>query len=195
MTRGRFNYYSGWQVGKYPTYIALTFKSILFQYVLDHLRTQTCLSQVGRHFRHLVFEPMLNFYNLYEFMNMISWYTEQTHKDIVAAGVGTYIKSLKFTFPCNMSNRDETERVRLFGTGGKLLDALKRLMGNLKKLRKLELIDLMLDQREAQHLLDGVCETCHLTLRTLILINTTRVQYQIFHAGVFLNLYVKIALN
>lgn len=150
-----------------------------------------CLSQVGKNFRHLTFEPMLNFYNLYEFMNMVSWYTEQArNSEMSERGVGSNIKTLKFTFPCNMTTRDDTERIRLFGTGGKLLAALKRLMGNLRKLRRLELIDLMLDPNEAQHLLDEVCEICCLTLRTLVLVNTTRVTYQLLHAGVFLNLQV-----
>ena len=125
-------------------------------------------------------------------MNMVSWYIEQskcsTHPEI--AGVGGKIRTLKFTFPCNMATRDESERIRLFGTGGKLLAALKRLMANLKNLKKLELIDLMLEPKEAEHLLDEVCEICCLTLRTLVLVNTTRVQYQVLHVGVFLNLQV-----
>lgn len=156
--------------------------------MLDHLRTQMCITRVARNFRKLTFEPMLNFYNLYEFMNMLSWYIEQTES--TEQGVGSKIKTLKFTFPCNMANTEESEMTKLFGTGGKLLGALKRLMANLKKLRRLELIDLMLDPKEAQYLLDEVCEICCLTLRTLILINTTRVQYQLLHVGVFLNLQV-----
>lgn len=136
---------------------------------------------------------MLNFYNLYEFMNMISWYTEQREeKENVEIGIGSNIKYLKFTFPCNMTTRDDSERIRLFGTGGKLLAALKRLMGNLKKLEYLHLIDLMLDPKEAQYLLDEVCEFCGLTLKSLHVINTTRVQYQLLHIGVFLNLQVNI---
>lgn len=124
-------------------------------------------------------------------MNMISWYTEQREeKENVEIGIGSNIKYLKFTFPCNMTTRDDTERIRLFGTGGKLLAALKRLMGNLKKLQWLELTDLMLDPKEAQYLLDEVCETCCLTLQSLHIINTTRVQYQMLHVGVFLNLQV-----
>lgn len=63
-------------------------------------------------------------------------------------------------------------------------------MGNLATLRHLELIDLMLEPHEAQHLLDEVCSLCCLTLHTLILINTTKLQYQLLHAGVFLNLQV-----
>lgn len=125
-------------------------------------------------------------------MNMVSWYTEQARNSETSecGGVGSNINTLKFTFPCNMTTRDDTERIRLFGTGGKLLAALKRLMANLRKLRRLELIDLMLDPNEAQHLLDEVCEICCLTLRTLVLVNTTRVTYQLLHAGVFLNLQV-----
>ncbi|KRT78419.1 F-box domain-containing protein [Oryctes borbonicus] len=160
LTRGRFNYYSGWQ------------------YVLDHLRTQMCLSKVGRNFRHLTFEPMMNFYNLYEFMNMVSWYIEQTRVKKIEqsdiTGVGCKIRTLKFTFPCDMSTgQEESERLRLFGTGGRLLAGLKRLMSNLELLKRLELIDLMLEPKEAEHLLDEVCEICCLTLRTLILIYFT----------------------
>lgn len=64
--------------------------------------------------------PMLNFYNLYEFMNMVSWYAEQREsKENVELGIGSNIRYFKFTFPCNMTTRDDSERIRLFGTGGK----------------------------------------------------------------------------
>lgn len=173
LTRGKFNYYSGWQ------------------YVLDHIRTSTCLNKVGRNFRSLIFEPMLNFYNLYEFMNMVSWYAEQQGSDNTSvAGVGTYIRRLKFTFPCNMANRSDPDRIRLFGTGGKLLEALKRLMRNLQNLRCLELIDLMLESNEALHLMDDICVNCTQTLSKLILINTTRYNCPLLHVGVFVNLNV-----
>ncbi|EFN75472.1 uncharacterized protein LOC105191354 isoform X2 [Harpegnathos saltator] len=175
LTRGKFNYYSGWQ------------------YVLDHMRTSTCLNKVGRNFRTLIFEPMLNFYNLYEFMNMISWYAERQGSDNTSvAGVGTYIRRLKFTFPCNMANRDFPDRIRLFGTGGKLLEALKRLMRNLQNLRCLELIDLMLDNKEALHLMDDICTNCTQTLSKLVLINTTRYNCPLLHVGVFVNLNVLV---
>ncbi|XP_011881249.1 PREDICTED: uncharacterized protein LOC105569407 [Vollenhovia emeryi] len=175
LTRGKFNYYSGWQ------------------YVLDHIRASTCLNKVGRHFRTLVFEPMLNFYNLYEFMNMISWYAERQGSDNTSvAGVGTYVRRLKFTFPCNMANRDDPDRIRVFGTGGKLLEALKRLMANLQNLRCLELIDLMLESNEALHLMDDICVNCTQTLSKLILINTTRYNCPLLHVGVFVNLNVLV---
>lgn len=105
---------------------------MVFQYVLDHLRTQMCLTQVGRSFRYLTFEPMINFYNLYEFMNMVSWYVEQSEKPTFEVrGVGCNIHTLKFTFPCNMNSRED-ERIRLFGTGGEILrDILAKLVADI----------------------------------------------------------------
>ena len=176
LTRGKFNYYSGWQ------------------YVLDHMRTSTCLNKVGRNFKCLVFEPMMNFYNLYEFMNMISWYSERHAADRSLVGIGTNVRKLKFTFPCNMANRDNPETMKLFGTGGKLLEALKRLMRNLENIRSLELIDLMLDSKEAVHLMDDICTNCTQTLKRLVLINATKFHCPLLHVGVFINLKVSIYL-
>lgn len=175
LTRAKYNYHSG------------------HQYVLDHLRTSMCLNKVGKNFRCLIFEPMQNFYNLYEFMNMISWYTERQGSDNTSvAGVGTYIRRLKFTFPCNMADRDDPDRIKLFGTGGKLLEALKRLMRNLRNLRCLELIDLMLDSKDALHLMDDICSNCTQTLSKLVLINTTKHYCPLLHVGVFINLNVSL---
>lgn len=85
--------------------------------------------------------------------------------------------------------------LRCFLVVGKLLAALKRLMSNLKKLKRLYLIDLMLDHREAQHLLDEVCDNCCLTLHTLVLVNTTRIPCPLLHVGVLLNLQVNYHNN
>ncbi|XP_076266889.1 uncharacterized protein LOC143200313 isoform X1 [Rhynchophorus ferrugineus] len=172
LTRSKFNYYLGWQ------------------YVLDHLRTSLCLSSVGKHIKSLIIKPMLSFSNLYDFMNILSWYMEQqVQKENVVLGIGSNIRHLKFTFPCNMTTEEEEERISLFGTGGKLLAGLKRLMRNLKLMRRLELVDLMLEPSEAQFLLDEVCQTCQLSMRGLKLVNATKFPYQILHVGVFLNLF------
>ncbi|XP_030761622.1 uncharacterized protein LOC115886542 isoform X2 [Sitophilus oryzae] len=172
LTRSKFNYYLGWQ------------------YVLDHLRTSLCLSSIGKHIKTLIIKPMFSFTNLYDFVNILSWYTEQQEqKDNIVLGIGGNVRHLKFTFPCNMTTEEDDERIRLFGTGGKLLAALKRLMGNLKKMESLELVDLMLEPNEAQFLLDEVCQMCQMSMKKLRLVNTTKVPYQILHVGVFLNLF------
>ncbi|CAH0394318.1 unnamed protein product [Bemisia tabaci] len=172
LTRRRFNYYSGWQ------------------YTLDHLRTQLCLCSVGNILKHLIFVPQTNFYNLYEFMNMISFYAEQERSGSkeFSRGIGSNVETLSYIFPCNQAYRNQP--MELYGTGGKLLATLKRLMGNLCSLRCLQLVDLMLDFGDALHLLDEVCYSHCLTLRRLTLINVTRSKCSLLHIGVFLNLQI-----
>lgn len=78
-----------------------------------------CLSNVGRHIRQLIFQPMMNFYNLYQFMNMLSYYVEEGEKNkYLGEGIGQMIKGLKFVFPCAMRQKAEAENIRIFGTGG-----------------------------------------------------------------------------
>lgn len=175
MARLKFNYYSGWQP------------------VLDHARTQNCLLSVGKLFRGLDFRPLVSFNNMYQFMTLMSWAIEQNHKQKVPrewAGCGSRIKSLNYIFPCNMASSEDPESIKLFGTGGQLLAALKRLMTNLTNLQTLKLVDLMLERYEANHLLDEVLESCCLVLKRLYLINVTMVHCPIMHIGLFLNLQV-----
>ncbi|KAF6206843.1 hypothetical protein GE061_018079 [Apolygus lucorum] len=178
LTRRRFNYYSGWQ------------------HTLDHLRAQLCLGTVGRFFQVVIFTPITNFYNMYEFMNMISFYAEQHDSDkCVVKGISRNIKTLKYIFPCKFLSGEEEDSPKdlpLYGTGGKLLDAVKRLMGNLTNLKRLELTDLMLDNSEAMTLLDDVCCECCQSLRYLSLSNFTKGQYQLLHLGVFINLQILV---
>ncbi|CAD6207889.1 GSCOCG00003147001-RA-CDS [Cotesia congregata] len=175
LTRGKFNYYSGWC------------------YVLDHIRTSSCFYRVGRNFRSLVFEPSYNFYNLYEFMNMFTWFClRKPGDDPYIPGMGHNIRHLKFIFPCNMANRDDPEQIKIFGTGGKLLETVKKLTSNLKNLRSVEFIDLMLDSKEALYFLDNICDNCTETLKKLVLINTTKLYCPLLHVGVFLNLNILV---
>lgn len=66
---------------------------------------------------------MTNFYNLYEFMNMVSYYIEhQDTEHLSLKGISFFIHTLKYTFPCHMSSRKEELRDRrLYGTGGQLV--------------------------------------------------------------------------
>ncbi|KAK0167029.1 hypothetical protein PV327_004478 [Microctonus hyperodae] len=175
LTRGKYNYYSGWC------------------YVLDHMKTSMCLTKVGRHFKSLVLEPIDNFNNLYDFMHMISWYSERHQCDSTSVpGIGNNIRYLKFVFPCNMANSNDPEQIKVYGTGGQILEALMRLAQNLKNLRSLEFTDFMLDSKEALYFLDTLCFNCTETLKQLVLINATKFYCPLLHIGVFLNLNVLV---
>lgn len=177
LTRRIFNYYSGWQ------------------HMLDHVRVQICLNKIGRFIKTLIFKPVYNFYNLYEFMNMISFYAEQAttagggNHQLNRRPIGSNISTLHYTFPCNMSTNN---RMRVYGTGGKLLDSLKKLMKNLPSLRNLELVDLMLDAEEALTFLDHLCYTHCLIMERLTVVNISKTQCELLHLGMFLNLQVLV---
>ncbi|KAJ6647067.1 F-box/LRR-repeat protein 3 [Pseudolycoriella hygida] len=176
LTRAKFNYYSGWQ------------------YVLDHFRTQNCLNRIGTFIRGLDFRPLHSFNNLYQFMTLISWYMEQGRKNASSntKQIGDSINTLHYLFPCNMAAAHDPEGVKLFGTGGQLLAALKRLLSNLTHLRTLKLIDLMLERYDAKHLLDEVLNSCCLVLKVLHLVNVTTMHCPIMHVGLFLNLQILV---
>ncbi|XP_037033542.1 uncharacterized protein LOC119072433 [Bradysia coprophila] len=176
LTRAKFNYYSGWQ------------------YVLDHFRTQNCLNRIGTFIRGLDFRPLHSFNNLYQFMTLISWYMDQGRKNggSNTVQIGDKINALNYLFPCNMAATNDPEGIKLFGTGGQLLAALKRLLSNLTHLRTLKLIDLMLERYDAKHLLDEVLNSCCLVLKVLHLVNVTTVHCPIMHIGLFLNLQILV---
>lgn len=176
LCRRKFNYYSGWQ------------------YVLDHMRAQNCLTRVGRYIKGLEFVPTHNFNNMYQFMTILIFNIQQSKAlacDSSYHKVGKHITSFKYNFPCNMAMR-ESDDVKLFGTGGQLLKALKALLYELNNLKTLRLIDLMLERYEAKHLLDEVLESCSMVLKELCLVNVTSTHCPIMHIGLFFNLRVLI---
>uniref|UniRef100_T1H6H8 F-box domain-containing protein n=1 Tax=Megaselia scalaris TaxID=36166 RepID=T1H6H8_MEGSC len=162
LTRTKYNYYSGWQ------------------HTIDHARTHTCLSRVGRN----LFRPLHSFNNIFQFMTILSWCIDRSmeteNKDIKT--------SLSYDFPCTMSQYDDRENLKLFGTGGEMLRTLKILLSKLAKLKTLKLTDLVLERFEANRLLDEIAENCHFTLNHLNIVNVTVVHCPILHIGCFFNL-------
>ncbi|XP_015923111.1 uncharacterized protein [Parasteatoda tepidariorum] len=163
LTRRKFNYYLG------------------YQFVLDHYRTQLCLNRVIRGVRKLIIRPMENFFNLYEFMSILSYFSEKFEPL-------DFINTLDFTFGCEYAAENSQGRDKIFGTGGKLLEALKHLMMDLRGLKHLALRDLYLETEEAQYLLDDVAYNSCETLRTLKLVNCSKEPYAMLHPAVFINL-------
>ncbi|XP_064476761.1 F-box only protein 39-like [Ornithodoros turicata] len=166
LTRRKFNYYMG------------------YQFHLDHYRAHMCVHKIGRFIRRLVVPPMANFFNLYEFMVIMAYFGEASGS---AHNPLAHLRSFEFTFGC-MSSDGRQGQDNVFGTGGKLLESLKRLMRCFIGLRHLSLKDLLLDHREAKYLLDDTVENTMVTLKTLRLINCTKEPYPLLHVGVFLNL-------
>lgn len=159
-----------------------------------HMRTQMCLTRIGRFIKGLEFKPTHNFNSMYQFMTLLTFNIQQSRKPLCESEhheVGKRITSLRYKFPCNMALRENGD-MKLFGTGGQLLKALKALLYEIHALKTLKLIDLMLERYEAKHLFDKVLESCNMTLKTLCLINLTNTHCPILHTGLFFNLKVLI---
>ncbi|XP_042216465.1 uncharacterized protein LOC121862332 isoform X2 [Homarus americanus] len=161
LTKRKFNYYSGWQK------------------LLDHFRATIFLNKKGKHIRTLIFQPMSNLFNLYEFLN-ISFYLNLKDPSILEN-----VHTLRFHFSCHVAERSEEV---VFGTGGLMLSMFKRVLGILSGLKTLELRDLLLEGADGFELLEDVCTTCCETLQTLILINITKHGQTLLHPGVFINI-------
>ncbi|OQV13174.1 hypothetical protein BV898_12603 [Hypsibius exemplaris] len=170
LTRSRFDYYKG------P------------QDCLSHILTKACLKRVGRHFRRIKVQPIANFLNLFEFMGLVDSYI----KFFVEAEVKgeeryplPHLVAFEFSFACQIRNR---ESIRVFGTGGKILETLTTLLGSFQGLKELRLENLLLDRFEAPTLLNSIYESCSESLVNLSILNCAQFNYYWMHCGLFLNL-------
>ncbi|XP_042216474.1 F-box only protein 39-like isoform X2 [Homarus americanus] len=161
LTKRKFNYCAGWQK------------------LLDHIRVTIFLTKKGMHIRTLIFPPMNNLFNLYEFLN-VSLYMHNN-----CPGTLDRVHTLRFSFACQ--HTEQADDV-VFGTGGQILSMFKKVMGVFSELKTLELRDLLLEGCEGLHLLDEVCVTCCETLRTLTLVNVMKLPHTLLHPGAFVNL-------
>ncbi|CAG2108670.1 unnamed protein product, partial [Medioppia subpectinata] len=148
-----------------------------------HNASQVFLNRMGLNLRKIIVKPMDNFFNLYEFMKMLSYFAEFYDQNPLQR-----VNGLDFTFSCHQLLERDGKEETIFGTGGKLLQSLMRLMRNLNGLQYLSLRELLLEPNEAQYLLDDVAVNCCQTLTTLKVINCSKRPYPILHVGVFINL-------
>lgn len=149
-----------------------------YQKELSHNRVQMCLARVGQHIRSLTILPLHDFYNLYAFLNVLSSYLEYFEDDTAMPNLHFF----SYTFACESEGYTDTT---ILGTGGKLLEELKRLLGNMKHLRELTLNQLLLDNKDAHGLLDNVVHNCGNTLTRLEILNSTKSRYPLFYVGMF----------
>ena len=81
---------------------------------------------MGLHLRTIIVKPMESLFNLYEFMKMLSYFAEFHDRNPLER-----VHTLDFTFSCHQLVEREGNQELVFGTGGKLLQSLIRLMRNL----------------------------------------------------------------
>lgn len=151
-----------------------------YQHEISHHRVQMCLGKVGHHAHYLEILPMENFFNLYEFLNVLSCYLE-FFDEFPMPG----LHSFKFTFACESRG---PAGPYVHGTGGMLLQQLKRLLSSMSCLRSLTINNLLLDPKDYTGLLDGFIEGSREHLLHLEVLNCTNRRYPFMYGGKFINL-------
>ncbi|XP_011495411.1 PREDICTED: uncharacterized protein LOC105360257 [Ceratosolen solmsi marchali] len=163
-----------------------------WHHVVDHMRIIICLNNVGKHIRSLIFEPMMNSHNFYDFMNMIFRYYKIQELYTEPLEHKTHIHKLKLTSPRDRIYKNNSDVMTLYGTGIKFFETVIKLIGCFCNMKCLELIDFMMNSEEAIHIMDKICKCNRQTLSKLILINATRCPCPITHFAVFKNLHTLV---
>ena len=152
---------------------------VMFQEVLDHQRASTALHRLAPKLRRLYFVPKKNLHNICAFQRIMTKWCD-VYGDLPD------IETFGYTFPCDFARKNN--EIDIYGTGGAILEDMKKLLYKLPGLRRLELHDLELDGHDAAHILDEVSDVCCLTIHDLSLINTSRRPFSLLAVASFVNL-------
>ncbi|ESO86645.1 hypothetical protein LOTGIDRAFT_194798 [Lottia gigantea] len=166
LTKRRFNLYKGYQRELCPR------------------KTQVCLQRVGHLFKKIIITPLSDFYNLYEFLRVLSAFLEyyEEHEEYPMP----LLKTFDFTFACE--NRGMTGSI-VHGTGGKILQILETLLGNMIGLKHVSVNQLLLGPEEVPGLMESLAKNCAESLQTLELLNCCKVPYPMSDITQFGNLH------
>lgn len=158
---------------------------------LNPYAVQMFFARVGSFVQKVLVEPVSDYYSLYEFLSIWSHHMEccSEHGD---PNPMESLTEFHFTFACE--SRADKDTVMVHGTGGKLLQALCRLLRCLSNLRSVSLKQLLLDSAEAERCANsgGVVGDLLLnngaSLHRLELCNYSRESYPLLVAALFPNL-------
>lgn len=163
-TYSRFNLYKGYQLE-----------------VSTH-KVQNCLARVGENFRHIIIRPNPNFHNLYNVLSVLASFLVYFEEYPMPL-----LKRFEFTFACETMDVWSHEMVVL-GTGGRLLEELKKLIGSTKELKEIVINNLLLESKETPGFMDTFLLNNKHSLTYMEVLNFTRYRHPLFYAGLFPNL-------
>jgi F-box protein 39 len=143
-------------------------------------KTQVCFSRVGLYFKRILIPPMNDFYSLFEFMRVLSRFL--TYFDEFPM---PQLQVFQFTFACETRGM---AGVIVHGTGGKILDQLEVLLRSMQNLKHLKLNQLLLEESAVTGFVAAIATNLIGTLRSLELVNCTKVPYPLPDLAQFDNL-------
>ncbi len=146
---------------------------------ISHRRVQMYLALFGRHLRKLTIEPISDFFNLFEFLNVLCCFCEFFQD----ADPLPELYEFEFSFLCETATAAGNI---VLGTGGKLFAEIRRLLSHLKYLDTLRIHNLLLDSQDAIGLLEDVTKNCRDSLTLLEVTNATKSRYPLSTSGCFI---------
>ena len=161
-TYRRFNLYRGYQLD------------------INHRKLQMCLTRIGHHVKHLVIRENANYHNLGEVLRVL-----ETFLNFFDEYPMPHLETFHFTFACEAR---DLEGSTVIGTGGQMLESVKRVLSSLEDIKRLVVNELHLEVRDAPGLLDSVVRKCGDSLEYLEIVNVTKDRYPMFYAAMFCNL-------
>ena len=142
-------------------------------------KVQTCLTTIGHYVKKIIIYQNPNFHNLYKFINVFGTFLEFFEEYPMPL-----LKELQFTFACETIDTWTHEPVVL-GTGGRLLETLKHLLGNLKGIEKLVFNHLLLEGKDFIGLLQDFVIGNKDSLKYLEMLNCVKYRHPLTHAALF----------
>ncbi|KAI0218111.1 hypothetical protein LSAT2_030163 [Lamellibrachia satsuma] len=146
-----------------------------YEYRLSRYRVKMCLVRIGHHVHRLRLRPISDYLYLGQFLSVVSSFIEYFEEYPLPN-----LRAFEFTFACEVRGIDG---LRIIGTGGKLLEELKCLLGNLRDLTEVTCNQLLLENIEAVGLLDMLVNNSGHSLTRLEVLNSTKIRYPLFYAG------------
>lgn len=168
-TRRKFTSHAGWQ------------------YAIDHWRLRFLIMNAASKWRKLEIEPVTILYNLYEFIRVLTNFSEYYEKNTDDRPLEG-IRSFTFKWQLLLHERGDQHNTKMVGTGGEMLKSLSLLLSHLHGLTDLSLQELQLEPWECNDFIDDILFKFDSQLRSLCVINLTKVARPFLQIGLFLYL-------
>jgi len=151
-----------------------------YEATVDTMRVSNALNAIGEKLKCLSFLPHENLHNIVTFQEVVCRWCSVNRKKL------PNIKCFVYVFPCDFAKK--RNEVEIYGTGGMILQNMKNLLQCLPGLERLELVDLQLNGTDGEHVLDEVSDVCRFSLKTLKIVNITRMPLSMLAVSSFANL-------
>ncbi|VDN81394.1 unnamed protein product [Brugia pahangi] len=160
-----------------------------WQHMIDHWKLRFLIMKATTKWKVLEIEPVTILFNLYEFIRVLTNFSEYYERNSLAKPLqGIRSFSFKWQLHVHVRGEGQTERVNIsvFGTGGEMLKTLSLLLSYLHGLTELSLHELQLEPYECNDFIDDILYKFDSQLKSLCIINLTKVRRPFLQLGLFL---------